>query len=146
MLVSFAAVALIPFAVQSPTARAVTVSSPDGRTRAEVNAADGMLRYRIVVDGKQVLAPSMIGIEADDVELGRNVTLGSAKLRKIDEHTVSLERMQRQSIAPGRQRSRHNPTASRTSSKCVWPTMASAFGCGYQLSQDEGYRPTGLPG
>ena len=73
-------------AVQSPIAHAVTVSSPDGRTRAEVNAVDGMLRYRIVVDGKQVLAPSMIGIEADDVELGRDVTLGSAKLRKVDEH------------------------------------------------------------
>jgi alpha-glucosidase len=86
MLVFFAAtVVLIPLAGQLPTAHAITVSSPDGRTRAEVNTTDGMLRYRIVVDGKQVLAPSMIGIEADDVELGRDVTLGSAKLRKVDE-------------------------------------------------------------
>jgi len=85
MFVFFVVAALILLASQSPTAHAVTVSSPDGRTRAEVNAADGTLRYRIVVDGKQVLAPSMIGIEADDVELGRDVTLGSAKLRKVDE-------------------------------------------------------------
>ena len=86
MLVFFAATAvLILLAGQSPTAHAITVSSPDGRTHAEVNSADGMLRYRIVVDGEQVLAPSMIGIEADDVELGRDVTLGSAKLRKVDE-------------------------------------------------------------
>jgi len=87
MFTFFAATAvLIPLAGQLPTAHAVTVSSPDGRMRAEVNAANGVLRYRIVVDGKQVLAPSMIGIEADNVELGRDVTLGSAKLRKIDEH------------------------------------------------------------
>ena len=38
------------------------------------------------MDGKQVLAPSMTGIEADDVELGQGVTLGSAKSRKMDEH------------------------------------------------------------
>ena len=87
MLVFFAATAvLVPLAGQSPTAHAVTISSPDGRTRAEVTTADGVLRYRVVVDGRQVLAPSMIGIEADDVELGRDVTLGSAKFRKVDEH------------------------------------------------------------
>jgi alpha-glucosidase len=87
MLVFFAATAvLILLAGQSPTAHAVIVSSPDGRLRAEVNTADGMLRYRILVDGKQVLGPSMIGIEADDVELGRDVTLGSAEFRKVDEH------------------------------------------------------------
>lgn len=85
MFVFFAAAAFILFAVQTPAAQAVAVSSPDGRTRVDVNAVDGMLRYRIVVDGKQVLAPSMIGIEADDVELGRDVTLGSAKFRKVDE-------------------------------------------------------------
>jgi alpha-glucosidase len=71
---------------QTRTARPITISSPDGRTSAELSAADGILRYRIVVDGKQVLAPSMIGIEADDVELGQGVTLGSAKSRKMDEH------------------------------------------------------------
>jgi alpha-glucosidase len=72
-------------ASQTNAARPVTVSSPDGRTRTELSAAGGILRYRIVVDGNQVLAPSMIGIEADDVELGRDVTLDSAKLRKVDE-------------------------------------------------------------
>ena len=54
MFILFAATALVPLAVQSPTANAVTISSPDGRIRA-VNAADGLLRYRIVVDGKQVI-------------------------------------------------------------------------------------------
>jgi hypothetical protein len=75
---------LASLASQTNAAHPVTVSSPDGRTRAELSAADGILCYRIVVDGDQVLAPSMIGIEADDVELGRDVTLDSAKLRKVD--------------------------------------------------------------
>ena len=77
---------VIPLAGQSPAPHTVTIFSPDGKTCAEVDTADGVLRYRIVVNGKQVLAPSMIGIEADDVELGREVTLGPAKLRKVDEH------------------------------------------------------------
>ena len=80
------AVSVAPLASQTRTARPVIVSSPDGRTHAELNAADGLLRYRVVVDGKQVLAPSTIGIEADDVEFGQDVTLGSAHLRKVDEH------------------------------------------------------------
>ena len=75
-----------PLASQTHPAHPVIVSSPDGRMRAELSVSNGMLRYRIVVDGKQVLAPSRIGIESDDVELGQGVTLGSAKSRKVDEH------------------------------------------------------------
>ena len=88
ILVFFAAVAasVAPLASQTRPAGPVTVSSPDGKDRAELNAADGVLRYRVLVDGKQVLAPSKIGIEADDVEFGQDVTLGSAKIRKVDEH------------------------------------------------------------
>ena len=88
ILIFFAAVAgsAAPLAGQTRTASPVTVSSPDGRTRAELNAAGGLLRYRVVVDGKQVLAPSTIGIQADDVELGQEVTLGSAHFRKVDQH------------------------------------------------------------
>ncbi|MFL6303533.1 MAG: glycoside hydrolase family 97 catalytic domain-containing protein [Candidatus Sulfotelmatobacter sp.] len=88
ILVFFATVATsaAAFASQAHPARPVTVSSPDGRVRAELSAADGILRYRVVVDGKEVLAPSMIGIQTDDVELGQQVTLGSPKSRKVDEH------------------------------------------------------------
>jgi alpha-glucosidase len=87
ILVFFAALAasVAPLAGQTRTARPVVVSSPDGKTRAELNAADGLLRYRVLVDGKQVLAPSMIGIRADDVELGQDVILGSAHFCKVDE-------------------------------------------------------------
>jgi alpha-glucosidase len=88
ILVFFAAAAasVAALAGQTRTAGSVVVSSPDGRTRAELNAADGLLRYRIVVDSKQVLAPSMLGIQADDLELGQDVTLGSANTREVNEH------------------------------------------------------------
>ena len=88
ILLFFASVAasVAPLASQTGTARGVIVSSPDGKVRAELSAADGLLRYRVVVDSTQVLAPSQIGIQTDDVELGHDVTLGSADLRKVDEH------------------------------------------------------------
>ncbi len=75
-----------PLASQQRPGPPVTVSSPDGKVRAELSAADGHLHYRVVVDGKQVLAPSLIGIQADDMELGQDVTLGAPKSRKVDEH------------------------------------------------------------
>ena len=59
---------------------------PRWKVRAEVNAVSGMLRYRILVDGKQVLGPSKLGIEADDLELGESVTLGAANSHSVEEH------------------------------------------------------------
>ena len=140
ILVFFAAVAgsVAPLAGQAPTASPVTISSPDGKVRAEVDAANGVLRYRILVDGKQVLAPSKLGIEADDVELGQDVTLGSPHFRKVDQHYRSSDRTRRLSIAPTRRRFRHNRTVSPTRSTCMWPTMASACGYGFRPRQDEG--------
>ena len=66
-------------------AKPVVVSSPDGKVKAEITAPGGVLQYRVMVDGKQVLAPSKVGIEADDVEYGKDATLGAAKLHKVDE-------------------------------------------------------------
>ncbi|MGI4756811.1 MAG: glycoside hydrolase family 97 catalytic domain-containing protein [Janthinobacterium lividum] len=88
ILVCFPMVAasVVPLTSQTRSARPVTIASPDGKIRAELNAGDGVLRYRVMVDGKQVLAPSVLGIEADDVELGREVTLGATQTRKVDEH------------------------------------------------------------
>lgn len=74
------------FTAQTPSAKPVIVSSPDGKVRTELSASDGTLKYRVLVDGKQVLASSRLGIEADDADLGTDVTLGSGKVRKIDEH------------------------------------------------------------
>lgn len=83
------AIATLLGAVISTTAVAakpVVLSSPDGRVKAELTTADGVLAYSVLVDGKQVLAPSKLGIQADDIEYGKNATLGTAKLRKVDEH------------------------------------------------------------
>ena len=74
------------FTAQTPSAKPVTVSSTDGKVRTELSASDGTLKYRVLVDGKQVLAPSRLGIEADDADLGTDVTLGSGKVHKIVEH------------------------------------------------------------
>ena len=70
----------------SQPAKAIVVSSPDGKVRAELGVSNGALEYRVTVDGRQVLAPSRLRIEADDVEFGADVTLGAVKLRKMDEH------------------------------------------------------------
>jgi alpha-glucosidase len=62
-----------------------TVVSPNGRVAAEISTTGGVLRYRITVDGKQVLAPSEVGIRADGVDIGSNATLGTFAIKAIDE-------------------------------------------------------------
>ena len=86
VLLATIAASLPAVAGQTYASRPIVVSSPDGKLRTELSAADGVLKYRVTVDGKQVLASSRLGIEADDVEFGKDVTLGAAKSRKVDEH------------------------------------------------------------
>jgi alpha-glucosidase len=62
-----------------------TVSSPDGRVRAELSTTDATLRYRITVDGDEVLAPSEIGIRSDGVDIGSDVSLGTIERTSVDE-------------------------------------------------------------
>ena len=71
---------------QTHAAKPFAVSSPDGKVKVELSAPGGVLEYRVTVDGKQVLAPSKLGLEADDFEFGKDVTLGSPKSLRIDEH------------------------------------------------------------
>ncbi|MBN1605531.1 MAG: glycoside hydrolase family 97 catalytic domain-containing protein [Polyangiaceae bacterium] len=61
------------------------VSSPDGRIQAELSTTDSVLRYRITVDGEEVLAPSEIGIRTSGVEIGRDATLGTLERSSVDE-------------------------------------------------------------
>ena len=68
-----------------PAAKPISVVSPDGKVEAELQAPDGVLRYRITVDRKQVLAPSGLGILSDGAELGQNVVLGAPKYRQVNE-------------------------------------------------------------
>ena len=69
----------------STTGDQILVGSPDGTVQAEVTAIEGNLRYRILLDGKQVLAPSTLGIRADDVEWGQDVTLGEPRRHTVNE-------------------------------------------------------------
>jgi alpha-glucosidase len=64
---------------------AYTVTSPNGRITAQLTATGGVLRYGITVDGKQVLAPSEIGIRSDGVELGKNAVIGTLSRTSVDE-------------------------------------------------------------
>lgn len=66
-------------------AEPVVVVSPDETIKAELSDDAGVLRYRILVDGKQVLSPSLLGIRSDDVELGREVKLGAVKRATVNE-------------------------------------------------------------
>ena len=72
-------------ASQHPVKRAITVVSPDAKVRAELGVTDGALSYRVTADGKQVLGASKLGIRTNDVELGQDVTLGTARVGKINE-------------------------------------------------------------
>lgn len=63
----------------------VVVTSPDGKLRAELMATGEGLRYRLLVDGKQVLAPSRLGLRTNGMDLGQNVHLGPAKVKQVHE-------------------------------------------------------------
>jgi alpha-glucosidase len=63
----------------------LVVQSPDHHLSAELSATGGTLRYRILLDGRQLLAPSRLGIRSDGAELGEGVTLGAATSRAVHE-------------------------------------------------------------
>ena len=75
----------VPGLASHPATKAIVVMSPDAKVRAELSVTDGALSYRVSADGKQILGASKLGIQTDDVELGQDVTLGAARVRKINE-------------------------------------------------------------
>src|SRR4051812_44259747 len=68
-------------AVASP----VTVSSPDGKVKAELSDTGGRLRYRVAVDNQTVIVPSDLGILSSGVELGQAATLGKPRFSNVNE-------------------------------------------------------------
>lgn len=75
----------VPGLASRPAKKAIVVVSPDAQVRAELSVINGVLSYRVTANGKQVLGVSRLGIQTDDVELGQDVTLGAARVRKINE-------------------------------------------------------------
>jgi hypothetical protein len=71
----------------SPTfaANPIIVTSPDRKVKVVLSATDGTVRFRVMVDGKQVLAPSKIGVLSNGVELGEDAVVGKPRFRKVDE-------------------------------------------------------------
>ncbi len=61
------------------------LASPDGAVRAEVGVAGGRLAIRVTRRGKEVLAPSPLGVTVDGADLGADVDLGAAESYGIDE-------------------------------------------------------------
>lgn len=89
--------AVFPAVCQPVQGRPFLVSSPDKRVAAELTATAGVLRYRVIMDGQQIVAPSTLGILSNGIELGQEVRLGSPKLRAVHEsyrlfgaHTMAL--------------------------------------------------------
>lgn len=79
--------------------RPTVVASPDGKVRAELLSNSGNLVYRITMNGKQVIAPSRLGIRSDNIELGQEVSLGKPTRRSVNEryrlfgaHSVAVNR------------------------------------------------------
>ncbi len=99
------AATLFALASPIPAAKPVTVTSPDGKVKSELSATDGTVRYRVTVDGKEVVAPSRIGILSNGVELGQDAVLGKPQFRKVNEqykffgaHSVALNRAQEATV------------------------------------------------
>lgn len=102
VLLSFAGTGL-EFA--STQEKPVIVTSPDEKLRAELTVTGGALRYHILLDGKQILAPSEIGIRTDGIDLDRDVHLGATKFREVNEsyrffgaHSVAVNSAREASI------------------------------------------------
>lgn len=76
----------VPTATNIPASAApILVSSPNGSVKAEVSTDDGVLRYSISVGGRQVLAPSAVGIQSDGISYGKGASLGTPIVRQINE-------------------------------------------------------------
>jgi alpha-glucosidase len=87
-IVSAALLTLVVYLVPTPATAApqnINVLSPDGKVSARVSSESGDLRYSILFDGKEVLAPSRLGIRADGIEWGEGVSFSAVHSRQINE-------------------------------------------------------------
>lgn len=78
---ALALLALLSLAHAGP----VSVASPDGALVARVSDEQGIIRYSITLDGREVLGPSLIGIRSDGVSHGKLGTLGEARRHEVNE-------------------------------------------------------------
>jgi alpha-glucosidase len=87
-------------------AKTVSLSSPDGTVRTTVSDDGGRLHYSVRMDGRPILADSMLGIRADGIEFGEGAVLGRATPGRVDRRysfrgarTLAVDRARTASIA-----------------------------------------------
>ena len=59
-----------------------TVTSPDGKLAVNVECKDGKAFYTVDYNGKQMLAPSALGLVANYGDFSKELTMGSLKSEK----------------------------------------------------------------
>ncbi|MEI6493479.1 MAG: glycoside hydrolase family 97 catalytic domain-containing protein [Verrucomicrobiota bacterium] len=69
----------------SASAKPFTLASPNGRLKATVSDDGGNIRYSVSLDGKEVVAPSVVDIRSDGVDFGKEGTLGLPSTRDVNE-------------------------------------------------------------
>lgn len=79
------AIALVLAPIGIASGADIFLNSPDGKVRAELLPDPSGLKYRVLWDGKEVLAPSRISIAADGQDLGKGARLGTPTQRNIQE-------------------------------------------------------------
>ena len=79
---SIALLALTSIAVFAETKR---VCSPDGKMQVSVIAENGTLKYQVEYGGKEMIAPSSLGLKTDMGDYTRNLTPVRWNESKIDE-------------------------------------------------------------
>lgn len=62
-----------------------SVSSPNGRVKANVTDEGGIVRYAISFKGRQILAPSEIGIQSAGIRFGEEASLAAPHMREVNE-------------------------------------------------------------
>lgn len=83
----FAQLGLALTASSSP----VAIDSPGGQLRGKLAVdAGGALVYSVERDGREIIAPSRVGVTVDGVDLGSGVTLGAPVFGALDESYAVL--------------------------------------------------------
>jgi alpha-glucosidase len=73
-------------AQKTKTGEVMTVLSPDGKIRVEINrGVDSKLYYKIEADGKDIITPSRLGIVTDNVDLGSDFSFGGFQMKGLKE-------------------------------------------------------------
>jgi alpha-glucosidase len=72
-------------AIAPAWAKPVAIASPNGTLKTIVTDDGGTLRYSVWLDGKQVLAPSPIGIQSDGIAFGHDAKLGKPRMHQVNE-------------------------------------------------------------